>query len=157
MDWSATLRRAFLSSSYGLPGERFWLGPTPAARWLSWAPPGRRWAVVTAWNPGGGAATAGQNSHAQQALRQRCPGAVLDGVNGEGSWAEASLILLDVPLSVAIDLGRNFGQAAVLSGSGRRVALVWLDAQQVRMERYWVTSSPAPGRPVPDALYSGGL
>lgn len=135
------LQRAFLDSSYGLPGERFWLGPTPAAGWLSWAPSGRRWAVVTAWNPGGQPATAEQNSRAQQALRQRWAGAVLDGVNGDGSWAEASLILLDASLEVATDLGRNFGQAAVLYGSGRRVALVWLGARGVRIERNWVRTS----------------
>lgn len=157
MEWSAALQRAFLESSYGLPGERFWLAPTPAAEWLSWAPSGRRWTVVTAWNPGGKKATAGQNGRAQQALRQRWFGAVLDGVNGDGSWAEASLILLDVPLAVAIDLGRDFAQAAILSGSGRRVALVWLGAREVRIERYWVRISQIPRPPAPDALYSGGL
>lgn len=138
------LRRAFLGAQYGRPGERVRLGPCPPGRGPSWAPAGRRWAAVTAWNPGGRRAPEAHNEAAQHALRQRWPGAALHGVNGAGMWAEPALILLDAPLATAVRLGRDFAQAAILYGVGRRVALVWLDPGQVRIERYW--AAPA-GRP----------
>lgn len=62
----------------------------------------------------------------------------LSGVNGEGEWAELSVILPGFRLRRAAELGRTFGQAAVLYGVGRRVALVWLEGDGLRVERFWV-------------------
>lgn len=45
------------------------------------------------------------------------------------------------PLRLAADLGQRFGQAAILWGAGRRVALVWLSphgpGEVARIERFW--------------------
>ncbi|GGM15669.1 hypothetical protein GCM10010841_25070 [Deinococcus aerophilus] len=63
------------------------------------------------------------------------------GINGDGGWAEPSVILSRVSLREAAALGRHFGQAAVLFGVGRRAALVWLWPGRMVIERRWVTSS----------------
>ncbi|WP_243398124.1 DUF3293 domain-containing protein [Deinococcus koreensis] len=151
-------RRGFLAAGYGRPGERFRLaafpaggpGSGPASQGMSWAPVGRRWAVVTAWNPGGRRASGEHNETAQRTLSQRWKGAALDGLNGEGAWAEPALILLDAPLTEALRLGREFDQAAILYGVGRRVALVWLNRGRTRIERYWAAPVGGSGeaRPV---------
>ncbi len=86
-------------------------------------------------------------------------------VNGEGEWAEASLLVRGLPLGQARDLGNLFAQAAVLWGSGQRAALVWcgphggsdqlgssVQAERFRIERVWVCAadaSPQPGPPQP--------
>lgn len=61
-------RAAFLAASYGTPGERFRLsgerGSAP-----SWAR--GRWAVVTAWNPGGRRAEDEDNARAGADLHAR--------------------------------------------------------------------------------------
>lgn len=135
-----TLRRAFLDSTYGTRRERFGLSPTPPGPGPgpSWTQPGQRWALITAWNPGGQPQPPAVNHAAQarlQAAAQDWPGQ--PALNGSGEWAEPALLLLGLPISAALRLGRDFRQAAVLFGSGRRVALVWTNAEQPRAERFW--------------------
>lgn len=129
-------RAAFLATTYGTPGERFRLsgerGSVP--RWAR-----GRWAVVTAWNPGGRRAGDGDNARAGAALRVRVTAAGLSplpAVNGEGEWEEPALIVPGATLRQAAGWGGEFGQAAVLWGTGARVALVWLDPP-VQVERFW--------------------
>ncbi|WP_245872860.1 DUF3293 domain-containing protein [Deinococcus planocerae] len=129
-------RAAFLATTYGTPGERFRLsearGPAP-----SWAR--ERWAVVTAWNPGGRRARNEDNARAGADLLARVTAAGLSplpALNGEGEWEEEALIVPGATLRQATDWGREFGQAAVLWGMGARVALVWL-SPGVPVERFW--------------------
>ena len=61
----------------------------------------------------------------------------LPGVNGEGEWAEPSFILPGLSLRQAAELARRFRQAAILFGVGRRVTLVWLEADRLWVERFW--------------------
>lgn len=133
------LRAAFLGTTYGTADGRFRLseerGPAP-----SWAR--GRWAVVTAWNPGGRRARDEDNARAGADLLTRVTAvglSPLPAVNGEGEWEEEALIVPGLGLRHAAEWGGDFGQAAVLWGTGARVALVWLDrgGQIVCVERFW--------------------
>ncbi|MFC4637194.1 DUF3293 domain-containing protein [Deinococcus hohokamensis] len=147
-----TLRRAFLDTTYGPRHERFRLSPTPPApgQGPSWVWPGQRWALITAWNPGGLRQPPAVNHTAQarlQAATRAWP--QQPAVNGHGEWAEPALLLLGLPLPEALRLGRAFGQAAVLFGTGLRVALVWLPTgaegdhgERPWAERYWAVTTP---------------
>ena len=46
------------------------------------------------------------------------------------------MIVPGLPLSLALELGREFAQVAVLHGTGHRAALVWCASG--RVERSWV-------------------
>ena len=94
--------------------------------------------MLTAYNPGGRVRVRAANEAAQRRLEDRVSGfAWRPGVNGEGEWAEPSVIVPDLPLQTALRLGREFAQVAVLHGSGRRAALVWCASG--RVERFWVS------------------
>lgn len=143
---TADLRAAFLAASYGTAGERFRLsaGRGPAPPWA-----GTTWAVVTAWNPGAGAASPAANARASAALLRdvRAAGCLpLMALNGEGEWAEEALLVPGARLRQAADWGAAFGQRAVLWAVGARVALVWLSGARVtRVERFWAVSSGSSG------------
>lgn len=133
------LRAAFLAATYGTPGGRFRLsgerGVSPP-----WAR--GRWAVVTAWNPGGQRAADEDNARAGADLLTRVTAAGLcprPAVNGEGEWEEAALIVPGATLRQVAGWGGEFGQAAVLWGVGARAALVWLGCRGrvARVERFW--------------------
>jgi hypothetical protein len=159
------LREAFLGSSYGPAWHRFHLGTEPQNRPAhdfpeesgpDWAIGLRSWVIVTAWNPRGQPQGALENAEAHQRLLARVSRAGLVptlALNGDGQWRETALILPGASLRDGIRLGREFAQAAVLYGVGRRVALVWLtvdrrkvdrggvdrrSGERCRVERYWV-------------------
>ena len=148
-------RRAFLGSSYGTAEERLrlgrWPGPGP-----SWSRAGQCWAILTAWNPQGRFQDPASNAEAQHRLRAALADwPLLDGVNGEGKWAEPSLIVPGLGLRRAARLGQLFGQAAVLWGVGQRAALVWCEGGcksdltggvGLYLERHWLgVEPPIPG------------
>lgn len=133
------LRSAFHESTYGTPRERFRLvaerGQAP-----TWAR--GTWAIVTAWNPRGQRVTAAANTRAAAELLTcvRAAGfSPLPAHNGEGEWREEALLIPMARLRQAARWGGTFGQAAVLWGTGARVALVWLDRQGnvCGVERFW--------------------
>ncbi|GGK86167.1 DUF3293 domain-containing protein [Deinococcus radiotolerans] len=136
------LRSAFLTTSYGRANERVQLtGSGPDLR-PDWAAPGERWAILTAWNPGGRQAELAVNAARQAALtREVHLWSPLPGWNGEGAWREDTLIVRGMPLRAAVTLGAQFGQAAVVWGVGRRAALVWLGGG-ARVERLWLRRAP---------------
>ncbi|UBV41487.1 DUF3293 domain-containing protein [Deinococcus taeanensis] len=142
---SATLREAFLASSYGCAGARGQLCVTGPASRPAWSAPGQPWAILTAWNPQAQRVPAGQNAQAQAALhREVACWSPLPGWNAEGPWREDTLIVRGTPLQEAVRLGYAYGQVAVVWGVGRRAALVWLDGPAAQIERFW-------WRPLPDA------
>ena len=134
------LRAAFLATSYGTATERFLLSERrqktahfPLFR------SGERWAILTAWNPGAKWLPLTQNEVRQAELQQALAGKRwYAGVNGEGAWAEPSLIVNGLPPQRALQLGRDFGQVAVLWGCGQRAALVWCASGSV--ERHWLSA-----------------
>ncbi|MFC4425800.1 DUF3293 domain-containing protein [Deinococcus navajonensis] len=135
-----SLRCAFLDTTYGTGHERFRLSPTPpgAHQRLSWMTPGQRWALITAWNPAG-ERQRGPWNHVAQARLQTAAGAwpQRPALNGSGKWAEPALLLLGLPATEALRLGREFRQAAVVWGTGRRGALVWIRPEGAHAERFW--------------------
>ena len=143
------LRTAFLVASYGTPDERFRLAVRPGGPCRLFAP-GEHWAILTAHNRHGVRQDAGQNERQQRQLELDLSGFDCQrAVNGEGEWAEASVLARAITLRQALDLGRRHGQAAVLWGSGQRAALVWCRPPSVpgpsglpaRAERFWVCLS----------------
>ena len=133
----AGLRRAFLETTYGTAERRVRLDlqrghPSPPV----WATC-QRWAILTAWNPHGAQQSAALNDAAQARLRAELSGQnLLEGVNGVGEWAEASLIVPGLGLRRALELGQRYAQAAVLWGVGLRAALVWCESAHI--QRLWL-------------------
>lgn len=118
-------RPAFLATSYGTAQNRFRLSATPGVPCPLFGE-GVPWAILTAHNPRGVQQAAALNAGAQRRLEARLGGRPwLAGVNGEGEWAEASVIVPGLPLAEALRLGREFGQVAVLHGVGQEATLVW--------------------------------
>lgn len=148
----AELRAVFLGTSYGTHRERFRLSRTAVdATPPSWAAGGEAWAILTAWNPGARQRDRASNEAAQRRLEGqviRAGYAFLRGVNGEGEWAEPSLIVPGASWKQARDWAADFGQAAALWGEGARAALVWPGTQGLAPEdRCWtVPLRPERGR-----------
>jgi|SRR5579884_1751986 len=91
------------------------------------------WAFVTASNPGSvrldDADNAARRRALEEAVRRRGKRFLSGrGVAADGSWpAEESLFVLGVDDAEAAELGRRFGQAAVVCGAvGAAARLVWL-------------------------------
>ncbi|MCY1702333.1 DUF3293 domain-containing protein [Deinococcus sp. SL84] len=137
------LRHAFLTTRYGTAAEPAWLSgrPGPGPGWAA-----GRWGIVTAWNPAGQQADSGSNAARQAELERRLRSLgrpFFPGHNGEGEWREPTFIVRGLGLAELAGLGGDFGQAAVLHGSGTRAALLWLGGTQVTgAERLWLVSDP---------------
>lgn len=149
----AELCAVFLATSYGTTEERFGLSRTAkGAAPPSWAAGGETWAIVTAWNPEAVQRERATNEADQRLLEARITREVhtfLRGVNGEGEWAERSLIIPGASWEQARDWAADFGQAAALWGEGARAALVWPGTEGLAPEdRCWtVPLRPERGRP----------
>jgi hypothetical protein len=91
------------------------------------------WAYVTAANPGSRRLTAQENVDRVgelQAVVQELglPMYAGEGVGDKGDWPpEPSLLILGASRQVALDLGKRFGQAAVVYGEkGKPAELLWV-------------------------------
>ncbi len=79
--------------------------------------------LITAFNPSALPCTDEENEQRQAYLRRRVESLGLAFVEGEstaadGSWRESTLLCTGMTLHIALDLGREFGQVAILhSGS----------------------------------------
>jgi hypothetical protein len=80
------------------------------------------WAYVTACNPGSVALGESENARRQLLLEQatRDAGFVFfrgEGIGDDGQWPpEPSLLILGIARAQAVDLGRRFGQRAIVYG-----------------------------------------
>lgn len=100
------------------PGLDAWLG-------------GKSWAFITAWNPGSQPLPEEENRRRQSELEdvlregmwKYYPGA---GVPEEEGWpAEESFLVAGISLSEALELGKRFGQNAVLWGESGQAAQIF--------------------------------
>jgi hypothetical protein len=124
---SDDLMRAYRQTSFlaDTPRGRLRLGigeKSPELEALLAAEGARSWAYVTAYNPGSSLLSDRENVQRQEALERAVSqkGFVFfrgAGVGDDGQWpAEPSLLILGVARNQAIDLGRRFGQRAVVYG-----------------------------------------
>ena len=85
--------------------------------------PSRSWAFVTAWNPGSKKLDDAENRHRQVQLEAEVKegGYVFyrgAGVPDEKNWQpEESILILGIERSDASDLGKKYGQAAIVVGT----------------------------------------
>lgn len=91
---------------------------------------GRRLAVVTAYNPGRERPGESANRAAHERLRREIErrGRVSYealGYSPERDHEEPSFAIPDIGEDEAVELGRQFGQAAILVWDGRRCRVVW--------------------------------
>lgn len=109
--------------------------PSPALdRWLA-AQGARRFAFVSAANPGSRPLSEAENKRRHLALVECVQKSGLKCVAGEsyeaasGGWREASLLVCGIERQAAIALARDFGQVALLLGeAGAAVELVFTAA-----------------------------
>ncbi len=93
------------------------------------------WAFVTAWNPGSTLVPTAQNAAAQVELERivRERGHAFyrgEGIPDQPGWApERSLWIAGIARAAAFELGRRFGQKAIVVGSsGASAELLFCDA-----------------------------
>jgi len=132
----AKLHAAYRLASYRVSDavdRRIGVVDDAADRWLAAQGVTRSWAIVTACNPLGILADESANATRIAALRGKLRETGvrhLDaaGHDPDGVWpAERSELLMDPPDGLAAELGRNFGQNAIVSGVlGGAPKLVWL-------------------------------
>ncbi|MBX7056389.1 MAG: DUF3293 domain-containing protein [Pyrinomonadaceae bacterium] len=92
------------------------------------------WAFLTAYNPNSTPTPEKLNLEAQARLAERltrCGYTFLRGygTSESGDWPpEASFFVEGIPRTVALEIGRDFGQSAILWGrSGGSAELLWCD------------------------------
>lgn len=132
----ARLHAAYRLAIYTIDGRlqrRIGVIDAEADRWLAAQGVVQRWAIVTACNPLGAAVDEARNMAASVRLQatlqaqgiRHLPAAGLDPA---GQWpAEASALLIDPPGDAAAELGRQFGQNAIITGRlGEAPVLRWL-------------------------------
>lgn len=87
------------------------------------------WAYLTAFNPGSVALPAEENRARQTQLLRRLEGYQLlpgEAVGDDGTWEEASVLVLGIGREDALSVAREFGQHAILCGTrGAPAELAW--------------------------------
>lgn len=87
------------------------------------------WAYLTAHNPASVRLSPEENRARQKDLLRRVadhPILLGEAVAEDGSWSEASVLVLGIPREEALGLAREFGQNAILWGTLRGPAeLLW--------------------------------
>jgi Protein of unknown function (DUF3293) len=61
-----------------------------------------------------------------------------EGVSPTGDWREPGFLIWDAPLEDVLQIGRDFGQNAIVYGTGKRIALAWCDDGELE----WFTAKP---------------
>jgi hypothetical protein len=84
------------------------------------------WGFITAWNPLAQRIPRARNRERQRALRaalldrgaRLCAGVGAGADDGENAWRESSLFVTGLDFAALDELGRRFGQAAIVRGTG---------------------------------------
>jgi hypothetical protein len=131
------LREAYLSAVYRVPGCAFTLRETPSGLTLY---RGRAFAVITAYNPRSERLSDAENRARHQALEATVEARGLEhapscSTSPKGAWREDGVVVFDLSLGEALELGRQFEQHAVLYGQGGQVTLAWCEGGE--LERFY--------------------
>ena len=89
-----------------------------------------QWAFVTACNPGSVPLPDAENAARSAGLLAEVAGYTTypgEGRDAAGGWAEESVLIVGIGRAEAVELGRRWGQAAILAGGrGGPAELVWI-------------------------------
>lgn len=93
---------------------------------------GRAFTLVTAQNPQSTPLSDEENQERNEGLEHHLLEKGYEygpslGKSTDGSWEEAGFTVFDLSLGNALELGRQFGQHAVVYGEAERVALAWCE------------------------------
>jgi N-formylglutamate deformylase len=126
--WSAYESTVFCAT---LDGTEIRIGPGEMHAPLDHALEARSvttWAYITAWNPGSWELSIRENDARHERLKEEVLRLGFEAFEGEGqpahaAWVpERSLLVLGVPASEAVAIGRRYGQNAIVFGEHRREA-----------------------------------
>lgn len=97
----------------------------------------RSYAVITAHNPRSEQLSKEENIKRHEALRsvlqhQKLSFEKSTGESPDGVWVEEGFVIFDINLETALQIGRDFGQHAILYGQGNRVALAWCESKETQ-------------------------
>jgi hypothetical protein len=122
------------------PEQRFTLRidePSPPLDDLLRQHGAKTWAFISACNPNSTPLPDAENRRRTAELRRLAieagyPFYEGEGVGDDGAWPpEPSLLILGITCTAAAELGRRFGQNAILAGeTGSTVRLLWLFARK---------------------------
>ncbi|WP_282605715.1 DUF3293 domain-containing protein [Pelagibius sp. Alg239-R121] len=133
MTFNPTLWRAYQTATFEvlLPDRTITLHPNARHRELDRLlakHEAQSWAIVTAFNPGSERLPPAENEVRNGILYTDCMTRgykVIAARGGSSDWGwEASLLLLDIDRKGAIELGRRYGQNAILFGRRDEAALL---------------------------------
>jgi Protein of unknown function (DUF3293) len=130
---SRDFRLAYLETIYNTAAHRFTLSPED---WQLELFAGRRFSVLTAANPFSQQFSDLENAARNQSMKLEIEKLGFDfdwsyGEQADHSWREDGFIVFDAPLAVTFELGRYFGQNAILFGEDSKVALAWCDNEEL--------------------------
>lgn len=117
----------YKSAVYGAGEIAFTLSDQPTGVVLF---EGRKFAIITAQNPQSVKLAEAENQKRNAGLEHDLKNLGLEygpsnGSSPDGSWLEDGFVVFDLDLEEALELGRKYGQHAIVWGEGERVYLAW--------------------------------
>lgn len=126
---------AYQSAIYKAAGMAFTLSEKPTGTVLF---EGRKFAIITAHNPRSERLSSEENRQRHEELGRDLKVLGLEytpstGESPDGTWVEEGFAVFDVSLEQALELGRKYGQHAIIYGEGERVALAWCESENLEV------------------------
>jgi hypothetical protein len=133
MPEAQTFAEAYTLTHYKTPKVSFTLSQLSTGVTLF---DGRSFAIITAHNPKSEAFLKEENDKRHQQLLERVQQNHYSfnsslGQSPDGSWQEEGVVIFDIDLAAALQLGRDFEQYAILYGQSNRVALAWCESESL--------------------------
>ena len=143
-----TFAQAYRATVYKAAGVAFVLSEKPTGTVLF---EGRRFAIITAHNPRSERLSSEENARRHAELERDLKALGLEyapstGESPDGSWLEEGFSVFGVSLEQALELGRKYGQHAIVWGEGGRVALGWCETN--RQEGFYARPVMSPAKTV---------